>query len=303
MVEACIACLPQGVRQQLARMQEGQADFLARLSEIRLRAGHHAALLLDGENMLLPQVCTRTELAGTLDALVGGSLYAHSHSLRQGYLHACGCRIGVAGRAVWEDGSIIGVSDVTSLCIRIPHVVEGAGRVAEELFDRLGGRCGILVYSPPGVGKTTLLRELARSISCGATARRVTLVDARGELYDDSFSSACQVDVLRGYPLAAGIELACRVLSPELLICDEIGSMAEAEAVLSVQGCGVPLIASAHARTAGELMARPPVALLLRQGVFAACIGIRRTAGGYDYSVTMTEDHASAVGETLLCCK
>ena len=199
---SCIlSCLPLTLRRLLSRMQEGQGCFLSRLSEIRLRAGHQAALLLDGSNLLLPPVLSRAELAETLAALCGGSLYAYRESLRQGYLSAFGCRVGVAGRAVYEDGRVCGMADITSLCIRLPHVVPGAGDLAAKTLALLGFRAGLLVYSPPGGGKTTLLREMARTVSSGSYARRVALVDARGELYEPTFSPSCQIDVLRAYPL------------------------------------------------------------------------------------------------------
>lgn len=283
-----LSCLPPALRQLLSRMKEGQGNFLSRLSEIRLRAGHQAALLLDGGNLLLPPVLSRAELADTLAALCGGSLYAHSESLRQGYLSAFGCRVGVAGRAVYDGGRVCGMADITSLCIRLPHAVPGAGDIAVKAFALLGGQAGLLIYSPPGGGKTTLLREFARTVSCGSCARRVALVDARGELYDPAFSPGCQVDVLRAYPLAEGIEMATRTLSPELIVCDEIGSMREAEAILSVQGCGVPLVASAHAATVEELLARPPIASLVAGGAFAAYIGIMRQGNEFFYSVQTT---------------
>ncbi|MBO5051971.1 MAG: hypothetical protein J6D31_07220 [Clostridia bacterium] len=290
-------CLPPPLRGVISRMREGQADFLSRLAELRLRAGHHAALLYDGKNLTLPVACTQEEIKEVFSSLCGGSLYAHGESLRRGYICAHGCRVGVAGRAVWEGGQVVGLADVTSLCIRLPHTVPGAGAVAEETFFQLGCRAGLLIYSPPGGGKTTMLRELARSLSSGAQAKRVALVDARGELYDENFPAACQVDVLRHYPLAMGIEMATRTLAPEVLICDEIGSMQEAEAILSVQGCGVPLIASAHAAALGELLARPPIALLAKNGVFGAYIGIARRGNTFSYDVS----EAQEMREVTLC--
>ena len=298
------SCLPAHVRQMLGHMQDGQANFLDRLSEIRLRCGHHVCLTLDGQNTPLPLLCTKEALSETLLALCGGSLYAHAESLRQGYLFSCGCRVGVAGRAVWDHGVGSGIAEITSLCIRLPHRVPGAGRVAEQVFRRLGCSAGLLVYSPPGGGKTTLLRELASELSRGSDPRRVALIDSRGELYDDRFSPACQVDVLRGYPLALGIEVATRTLAPQVLICDEIGSMEEAEAILSVQGCGVPLIASAHARNLPELLSRPPIARLVRHHVFSAYIGIFRRADGFFCCVQDADGQMLAEGtEVPQCCE
>ena len=296
--ERILSCLPAALRTTIAIMREGQTEFLSRLSEIRLLAGHYAVLTIDGGNLPLPLLFSREELEKTLSALCGDSLYAYSESLRQGFLFAFGCRVGVGGRAVYEGGQISGIAEISSLCIRLPHTVPGAGRVAEEVFRLLSCRAGLLIYSPPGGGKTTLLRELARAVSSGAQAKRVALIDARGELYDDDFPPACQVDVLRAYPLALGIEMATRTLSPEVIICDEIGSMGEAEAVLNVKGCGVPIVASAHAADIDELLARPPIAALVAGGVFAAYIGIVRCGNEFFYRV-----QSACGGEVRSCCR
>lgn len=273
-----LAALPARVQGEIRHLGDGYADFPARLSEIRLRAGHYGAVCLDGRDLPLPFPCTPAEMRDTLAALSGGALYAHTETLRDGYLTAFGCRIGVAGRAVTDGGRIVGLTDPTSLVIRLPRPVRGAGDAAVSLFRRLGGRRGILVYAPPGVGKTTLLRDAARTLSGG---RRVALLDTRGELDDPDAPPACRLDVLRGYPLPAAIEIATRTLAPDLLVCDEIGSRAEAEAILAASGCGVPLLASAHGGSAAEVRGRAALRPLFDGGVFAALLGVFREAGGY----------------------
>jgi stage III sporulation protein AA len=96
---------------------------------------------------------------------------------------------------------------------------------------------------------------------------------------------------MSGYPRDIGIEIAVRTLGAEVIICDEIGSMADARATLGAANCGVPLIASAHASSVEELLERPAIVLLHRARVFGSYIGLsRRTAGGFDYSVTSRQE-------------
>lgn len=285
-----LAALPPSVSRELFRMAEGQSDFEDRLSEIRLRARHNASVLLDGRSILLPAVLDGEQIGTTLTALCDGSVYTYDTSLAEGYLTAFGFRVGVGGRAVTEGGRVTGLADPTSLCIRIPHRIRGAGEGAARLFYSLGGRRGILVYSPPGVGKTTLLCDLARILSQGARAVRVALIDTRGELYDSTLPSACQIDVLRGYPLGKGIEIATRTLSPEVILCDEIGSPEDSAAILSVAGAGVPVIASAHGGSVGELLAREVIHTLAVRGIFSAYLGIYRHGTRYSHTV----DYAAA---------
>jgi stage III sporulation protein AA len=167
---------------------------------------------------------------------------------------------------------------VTSLVLRLPHPVATAGEEAERVFRSLGGR-GLLIYSPPGVGKTTLLRDLGRRLATGRPPLRVAVIDSRGELSGGEYGRGALVDLLVGYPKAVGLELAVRTLSPEVILLDEIGSRREAEAILAASGCGIPLIATAHAASARELIGRPAIRPLLRAGLFGRLIGLTRSGG------------------------
>ena len=150
---------------------------------------------------------------------------------------------------------------------------------------------GVLIYSPPGVGKTTLLRSLAVMLSSGKEARRVSVIDTRGELaYSLSAPTLC-VDLLSGYPKHVGLLLASRTLGPEVMICDEIGSRAEAEAICEAHNCGVPLIATAHASSVRELLGRAGMGLLHRAGTFGAYVGIKRSGKfSFVYDICKRED-------------
>ena len=223
-------------------------------NEIRLRVGRPLCITSSGANIPCGVVCTREEVDATLRALCGNSLYSHSETIREGYIAAPGgIRAGVCGRAVVESGSVVSVTDITSICIRIPRRIYGA---ADELYGLLSSsafRSGMLIYSRPGVGKTTALRELTSRLAGGENPMRIALVDTRCEIAG-GLSEKLTVDILSGYPRSLGIEIALRTLSPEYIICDEIGSRADADAIALASSSGVPLIASAHAASLDELL-------------------------------------------------
>ena len=278
--EGILSALPPALCRALEVWFESHPPPSPPPAELRLRAGRYAALTVCGRNVLLPVLLSGEELEALLLRFCGGSLYAYRAPLSEGYLDlGDGVRLGIAGRAVMEGGRPVGVSDVTSLVLRLPHRVEAAGAAAEALLCRLGGR-GLLIFSPPGVGKTTLLRDLAARLSEGARARRTVLVDSRGELSAGGYGRGAHLDILLGYPKATGIEQAVRTLSPEVILLDEIGSRREAEAILGVLGCGVQTVATAHAATAEELAGRAAIRPLLQAGVFGALLGLSRTGAG-----------------------
>lgn len=239
--------LPQSVRNEIATLEN---DFLATLEEIRLRRGRLPEYIALGTGVFGSKPINDAEMDDTVYALCERSVYAHTETICRGYIRApCGVRIGVCGRAVTENGKVTAVRDISSLNIRLPRGDFPDVSALAEILSENGG--GMLVFSPPRVGKTTVLRALARELS-GKRQKHVAIVDTRGELSYALDGERLRVDILDGYPRGDGIENAIRTLSPDMIICDEIGSDAEAEAILSAQNCGVPVIASLHAGSLRE---------------------------------------------------
>lgn len=284
---AVLKKLPSEVLQSVVRAERQYG----RISEVRLRAGRHLAVTTaqQGANILCPLLIDRAIVQASVMALCEHSLHTHMDTIKEGYIAAeGGVRVGVSGRAVCEEGKIRNICDITSLCIRIPARLFHIGTSVMRELKRSGYKESYLFYSPPGGGKTTLLRDLAIELS--NIGIRVALIDSRMELSCPEIEKAEQIDLYSGYPKEKAIELALRTMSPQYIICDEIGSVRESAALLPMTNAGVPLLASAHASTVSGLLRRQNIRVLHSAGVFDRYVGIRRDENGMHFSFTSRED-------------
>ena len=195
-----------------------------------------------------------------LSAFCNHAPYAWEREIRQGFITlSSGCRVGVTGRIAAETGA---PATVKGFCIRILRPVVGCGeKVLPSLLD--GGRLlSTLLYSAPGCGKTTLLRDIVRLVSdglCGATPQRVGVVDERFEIGGEggtAFELGDRTDVLSGVPKGEGLLRLLSTMGPQVLAADELNLGADVASVLEVKSRGVTVLCTAHGGTFEELLRR-----------------------------------------------
>lgn len=276
-IDGGVPLLPASVARLLSAELLNAIEKNARgaVNEVHLRAGGQAWLTCGKENIPLDTVYTEERLSDLLLAACNGSLYAHADTIKDGFLTLPdGVRVGVVGHAVVEAGRTVNVRDISAICFRIPSNVWVDPSVLVGLLRDFSYAKGLLLFSPPGGGKTTVLRSLVRALGSGREPVRVAVVDTRCELAPALSAKGLCVDVLSGYPRRQGIEIAARSMGAQVIVCDEICGIDEARTVLELQGGGVPLVATAHAADVKGLLSRSDIALLHQSGTFGAYVHV-----------------------------
>jgi stage III sporulation protein AA len=191
----------------------------------------------------------------TFNALTGQSPYAFEDEVRQGFLTlGSGIRAGLAGSALLTGGNLRTYKTVSGINFRIPREAKGIAQGLLPYLTREGRLQSMLIISPPRLGKTTLVRDIARCAGSGigVNPHRVTVVDERQELAASVygrplFDVGRETDVISGVLKAMGVFMALRSLSPDVIVTDEIGKTDDLEALREVANSGVVMIATAHA--------------------------------------------------------
>lgn len=280
------AALPNNIRNIIKAIPQ---RLLSGLEEIRIREGRPFTIYSYGDvyfispngqpsfNPAEAYYITNYDSQKILQLISNYSIYALEDEIKNGYITLKGgYRIGLTGKAVLEEGRIKTLKYINSYNIRISREVIGAAdKVLSYIIDK-NMVLHTLILSPPQMGKTTLLRDIARQLSNGFSnfnGIKVGIVDERSEI------AACfqgipqnnvgiQTDILDACPKAEGIVMLMRSMSPNVIITDEIGKFEDIQAIEEALNTGISIITTAHGKNIQDALNRPVLANVINKRLF-----------------------------------
>lgn len=273
-----------------------------KIQEIRLRVNKPVLLIENGDAFFVETdgtLCTKptaqslTVKRDTFDRaykkLCEYSVHSNMNTLTNGFLTVRGGnRVGVCSTAVYKNNSVYSIKGITSLNIRIAREFKGAS------MPLLNSICSanipsLILAGKPASGKTTILRDIAYQLSTGYhnQYRKVVIVDERSEIANmgSDYSQndvGINTDVLNGFSKSDGIEIAVRTLSPDVIICDEIGNNEEVKAIQHGFSSGVKFIVSLHVASEKELYQKPQLRSLLLTQEFQYIVLLKNNFNGFE---------------------
>lgn len=280
--------LPERIRRILQRVVKSEK----KLQEIRIRNGFPLAIQYGGE-MLVPEsagVVSETEFKEVLSRISKYSLYAFEEEIRKGYLTIPGGhRIGILGHTVMEGNGIKTVRHISFLNIRISHEIRGSADQVMPYVMEQDRFLSTLLVSPPGGGKTTMLRDMIRQLAMGGESfrgRNVSVVDERSEIAGcyrgiPQKQIGLYCDVVDACPKAIGIMMVIRSMAPEVVAVDEVGTGEDFEAMKYALTSGCALLATIHGDSLDQMKVKPVFGRMLQAGLFERYIflGTKRNPG------------------------
>ncbi|MFR5264086.1 stage III sporulation protein AA [Clostridium sp.] len=246
---------------------KSQKDFKA-IEEIRIAIGKPIIILKNNKEEIKSYRVTQEDMKSIMQRVSNYSIYAFEEEIKQGYITIeGGHRIGISGQCVIENGIVKTIKHIGSINIRVAREVIGcSNKLMKEIINDKKVNNTIII-SPPKCGKTTLLRDITRNISNGYSplnfeGKRTTVIDERSEIAScyrgiPQMNVGIRTDIYDNCIKSQGIIMAIRTMSPEVIVCDEIGTNKDVEALIMAYNSGVNVIVTIHGNEAEDIYKRP----------------------------------------------
>nr|WP_290441552.1 stage III sporulation protein AA [Clostridium gasigenes] len=281
-----------------------------KIQEIRIKVGKPIILNSFKGERILKYTVTAEDIKQILVKISNYSLYAYEEEIKQGYITIKGGhRIGIAGECVIVGGIIRTIKNISSLNIRICREVIGSSNEVMKYIAKNNRIYNTLIVAPPKCGKTTILRDIARNVSYGMniinlSGKKVSIIDERSEIAAcfngvPQMDVGVRTDVLDNCLKREGMLMAIRSLSPEVLICDEIGTKGDIEALLMAFNSGVNVIVTLHGFSIDDIYKRKVFKELLDNSILDRIVILSNKNG----VGTIENMYAVGLGGEVKCLK
>ncbi len=260
----------------LLKKEFDKEDVIKKLEEIRLHSNRPIILKFRNSDIVINYIVNQCEILQILEKICNNSIYAYKNQICNGFITVKGGhRVGITGTAVVENNNVINIKNINSLNFRIAREIKGcSNKILSEIIDKKNNTIyNTLIVSPPGKGKTTILRDTIRRISDGIEeldfkGKMCGVVDERGEIaaiYQGIPQNdiGIRTDVIENISKSKGIKMLLRSMAPEIIACDEIGSKEDIEAIEDAFLSGVKGIFTMHGRTLEEIKNNPEIDYLI----------------------------------------
>lgn len=236
------------------------------LQEIRVRVNRPIILKLRKAEIVTEYNVSQNEILQTVERLCNNSIYAYKNQMCEGFITVKGGhRVGITGSVVIENEKIINIKYISSLNFRIAREIENCSySILGQVIDAQNNTINnTLIISPPGKGKTTMLRDLIKNISNGVPSlgfvgKTCGIVDERGEIaamYQGIAQNdvGIRTDVIENVSKAKGMKMLIRTMAPQVIACDEIGSKEDIDAIKEAMLSGVKGIFTMHGKNMNDI--------------------------------------------------
>ncbi len=243
-IEEILKYFPTNIYNILLYTIEQNNQVSSTIQEIRIRVNKPILLKLRQADILIEYIVTQSEILQILEKICNNSIYAYKNQICEGFITVKGGhRVGITGTAVTENNNIINLKYVTSLNFRIAReVFNCSNKILGQIINKEENTIYTsLIVSPPGKGKTTILRDAIRRISNGIeemsfNGKTCGVVDERGEIAAmymgvPQNDVGIRTDIIENISKAKGMKMLIRSMAPEVIACDEIGSKEDIQAI------------------------------------------------------------------------